>query len=126
MSEVLKAMNPNDMAEDQLVQWLEMTPPDDVLLRVGEDSRLAERVLAAEKARKPASARRKDLIEGLEQVGVPPEDPKATKAENVTPPGTVWLGEHHVEVGSAAYDALLTQGFTPGPAPKDAGPLKPE
>jgi hypothetical protein len=126
MSETLKAMNPNDMAEDQLVQWLEMTPPEDVLLRVGEDATLAERVLAAEKSRKPASARRKDLIEGLEQVGVPPAEPKATKADKVTPPGTVWLGEHHVEVGSAAYDELLTKGFTPSDAPKDAEPLHPE
>lgn len=129
MSDVIKAKNPNDMAEDQLVQWLEQTPPDDVLIRVGEDPSLAERVLAAEKGR--GRAGRKDVKDGLAKVieGAPspePPDASAKKAEQVTPDGTVWLGENHVEVGSAAYEALLAQGYMPGPAPKDADPLFPK
>lgn len=34
--------------------------------------------------------------------------------------GTVWIDGFHVEVGSAAHEALLARGLQPGPPPKDA------
>lgn len=34
--------------------------------------------------------------------------------------GTVWIGQWHVDVGSAAYKELTNRGLKPGPAPTGA------